>query len=121
MIKVGHLDAAVNFMSLFSDTIRVKRIRLNDVTVLLEQNDQRVGNWVMGKPGDSLKAGKNGSEKVSVHRAPHLLCYRAFEVRPVRLHARCRASTAPCKRLQGSALQYIGHFNPVNRYQKKKR
>jgi hypothetical protein len=55
---------------------------------------------------------------VSVHRAPHLLCYRAFEVRPVRLHARCRASTAPCKRLQGSALQYIGHFNPVNRYKR---
>lgn len=41
---------------------------------------------------------------VSVHRVPHLLCCRAVEVQKVRLHARRRASTAPCERLQGSAL-----------------
>jgi enolase len=38
-------------------------------------------------------------QEVSVHRAPHLLCSRALEVRRVRLRARRLASAAPCKRL----------------------
>ena len=50
----------------------------------------------------------------SVHREPHLLCSRAFEVRLVRLHARRRASAAPCKRLPYGVLPHIIHFNPVN-------
>ncbi len=53
---------------------------------------------------------------VSVHRAPHLLCYRALEVQQVRLCARCLASAAPCKRLQFGSLQHIYRFNPVNGY-----
>ena len=47
MVSVGHGDFAINFWSLFSDTILLRRVRLNDVSVLLERNDQRVGNWVM--------------------------------------------------------------------------
>jgi hypothetical protein len=54
---------------------------------------------------------------VSVHRAPHLLCSRAFEVRTVRLYARYRASAAPCKHLQISDLQKIETFAPVNGYE----
>lgn len=48
MASVGHVDAAISFPSLFSDTIIVRRLRLQDVTMLLETNDQQVGNWVMG-------------------------------------------------------------------------
>ena len=53
---------------------------------------------------------------VSVHRAPHLLRYRALEVRPVRLRARSLASAAPCKRLLGKDIAHMGHFIPVNGY-----
>ena len=42
MISVGHGDFAINFWSLFSDTILLRRVRLNDVSVLLERNDHVV-------------------------------------------------------------------------------
>jgi len=59
------------------------------------------------------------SEKdVSVHRAPHLLCSRALEVRRVRLRARRLASAAPCKRLQVKDIRKIDDFDPVNGYKK---
>jgi len=47
MVRVGHVDAAISFLSLFSDTIIVRRVRLNDASLLLERNAQQVGNWVM--------------------------------------------------------------------------
>jgi hypothetical protein len=53
---------------------------------------------------------------VSVHRAPHLLRYRALEVRTVRLRARRLAATAPCKRLLFNELNYTAQINPVNGY-----
>ena len=54
---------------------------------------------------------------VSVHRAPHLLRYRALEVPIVRLRARSLAYAAPCKRLPCWAFEFFERFNPVNRYQ----
>ena len=36
----------------------------------------------------------------------------------VRLHARRRASPAPCKRLLRGSLEHFDHFNPVNSYEK---
>lgn len=51
MVRVGHAEATIGFPALLSDPITIRRIRLNDVTVLLEQNRQRVGNWAMGAPG----------------------------------------------------------------------
>jgi hypothetical protein len=53
---------------------------------------------------------------VCVYRAPHLLRPQALQVRPVRLHARRRASTAPCKRLPLSCRRPHGRFDPVNGY-----
>ena len=50
MVRVGHADATIDFPGLLSDPIVIRRMRLNDVSVLLEQNRQRVGNWVMGAP-----------------------------------------------------------------------
>jgi hypothetical protein len=57
---------------------------------------------------------KGNKKFVSVHRAPHLLCYRALEVRQVRLRARRLASTAPCKRLQPISLRKIDNFDSLN-------
>ena len=56
MAKMGHLNASIGFLSVFSDMIIVKHIGLNDVSILLEQNDQQTGNWVMGKANDAKDA-----------------------------------------------------------------
>jgi uncharacterized protein involved in outer membrane biogenesis len=56
MASVKHVDAAISFLSLFSDTVIVRRVRLNDVIVLLEQNEQNLGNWIMGRADSSAKA-----------------------------------------------------------------
>jgi hypothetical protein len=84
------------------------------------QTNQRQGGLadssgpLVNQPGQSP-----GDQRifVSVHRAPHLLCSRALEVRTGRLHARRRASAAPCKRSSYSVLQPIVHFNRVNGYE----
>ena len=56
MASVQHVDAAISFFSLFSDTIIIRRVRLNDVIVLLEKNDQNLGNWVLRTAGPSAKS-----------------------------------------------------------------
>ncbi len=53
MVSVGHAGAAISFPSLFSDIVIVKSLRLNDVIILLEQNDQQTGNWVLGSKTSS--------------------------------------------------------------------
>ncbi len=57
MMKVGHADASINFMSIFSDLFIVRQINVNDVSVLLEKNEQAVSNWVMGGK-DVIKEGE---------------------------------------------------------------
>jgi len=47
MVRIGHFDAAINFWSLFSDTLIIRQVRLNDATLLLEIKDGHPGNWVM--------------------------------------------------------------------------
>ncbi len=69
MATVNHADAAISFLSLFSDTIIIRRLRLSDVSVLLEKNKQNIGNWVMGKDESSEeskpeKAGRDTDEIV---------------------------------------------------------
>ena len=54
MARIGHIDAAVNFFSLFSDTLIIRRVRLNDAAVLLEVKDDHSGNWVMDATAVSL-------------------------------------------------------------------
>ena len=56
MASVQHVDAAISFLSLFSDTMIIRRVRLNDVIVLLEKNNKNIGNWVMGTSGPSAKS-----------------------------------------------------------------
>jgi len=55
MIRAGHVEASIDFLSLFTDIIVVRRIILSDVNVLLEKNDHQVGNWSMGMSGSSEK------------------------------------------------------------------
>ena len=55
MVSVGHIDAAVSFLSLFSDPIIIRQVNLNDITVLLERNNLQIGNWAMGKADQPAK------------------------------------------------------------------
>lgn len=55
MVSVGHFDAAVSFLSLFSDPVIIRRVRLEDIAILLERNVKQTGNWVMGKADQSAK------------------------------------------------------------------
>lgn len=55
MASVEHVDASIRFLSLFSDVVVVRRVRLNGADVLLEENNQRVGNWVMREAKSSTE------------------------------------------------------------------
>ncbi len=63
MIRVGHFDASIDFLSLFTDMIVVRRVILTDVNAVLEKNDQRVGNWSMGVSDSSEKSITEKSKK----------------------------------------------------------
>jgi uncharacterized protein involved in outer membrane biogenesis len=65
MASVQHVDAAISFFSLFSDTIIIRRVRLNDVIVLLEKNDQNLGNWVLRTAGPSAKSELKKTSRVN--------------------------------------------------------
>ena len=65
MASVQHVDAAISFFSLFSDTIIIRRVRLNDVIVLLEKNDQNIGNWVLRTAGPSAKSELKKTSRVN--------------------------------------------------------
>jgi len=65
MVSVQHVDAAISFLSLFSDTMIIRRVRLKDVIVLLEKNDQNLGNWVMGKADHSVKSVPEKTRRVT--------------------------------------------------------
>ena len=53
LASVGHVSAQLGLWSLFSGPVRVKELRLRDVDLLLETNEQGQGNWAMGAPGEA--------------------------------------------------------------------
>ena len=66
MVEVGHLEAQIDTWSLLSGPIDVRKIELNDVRVLLEQNREGRGNWVFREPAsDEPAAEKKESDEVS--------------------------------------------------------
>ena len=73
MASVGHAEIAISFLSLFSDTIIVKRLRLTDVAVLLERNDQQVGNWITRKGAPSSGTAKRSGRDTEQMAALPLL------------------------------------------------
>ena len=48
LAQVGHLSARLGLWSLFSPPVRISEVRLRDVDVLLETNEDEQANWVMG-------------------------------------------------------------------------
>jgi hypothetical protein len=50
MVRVGHFSARVGLWSLLSGPIEVRELRLRDVDVLVETNDQGESNTAMGEP-----------------------------------------------------------------------
>ena len=90
------------------------RIRRTQGAARGGENDRKAHRTDRRRLGNLHVAMHSG--EVSVHRAPHLLRYRALEVRPVRLRARSLASAAPCKRLLGKGLAHMGRFTPENDY-----
>jgi uncharacterized protein involved in outer membrane biogenesis len=53
LATVGHVSARLGLWSLFSGPVRVKELRLRDVDLLLETNEQGQGNWAIGPPGEA--------------------------------------------------------------------
>ena len=62
LASIGLASARLDFWSLFSGPVRVKELRLHDVDVLLETNEEGQGNWVMGGPGEAEPAEQPESE-----------------------------------------------------------
>ncbi len=59
MVEVGHLEAEIDTWSLLSGPIDVRKVELNDVRVLLEQNREGRGNWILREPrADAATADK---------------------------------------------------------------
>ena len=56
-------DTARNIEAMQIDMIIIRHVHLNDVKVLLEQNEDRVGNWAMGDPTPSEKKTQKEDKK----------------------------------------------------------
>jgi uncharacterized protein involved in outer membrane biogenesis len=52
LAKLGHLSARLGLWSLILPPVRVKELRLRDVDLLLETNEQGEANWAMGGPSE---------------------------------------------------------------------
>lgn len=79
MAKVGHFDAAIGFLSLFSDTIIIRQMHLNDVALLLEKNDQQGGNWILETKSPSADAKEEtGKEPEEVSGLPVIIEFAEF-------------------------------------------
>jgi uncharacterized protein involved in outer membrane biogenesis len=105
MARVKHVDAAIRFLSLFSDTVIIRRVRLNDVTVLLEQNEQNLGNWVLGTADPSAKAApeKPGRDIDEIVHLPVMVDLAEFS--NVTLTIRAPERTDQIHRLSSFSLQ----------------
>ncbi len=49
MLKLGHVEAQVEFFPMLVGDIKVKRLILSDLDLLAETNADGVGNWVFGE------------------------------------------------------------------------
>ena len=49
MLKLGHVEAKVALFSMFGGDIEVERLILEDMDLLVETNEDGVGNWVFGE------------------------------------------------------------------------
>ena len=49
MLKLGHVEAKVALFSMLGGDIEVERLILEDMDLLVETNEDGVGNWVFGE------------------------------------------------------------------------
>ena len=105
MASVQHVDAVFSFLSLFSDTIIIRRVRLNDVMVLLEKNDQNVGNWVMGTADFSAKSEPEKTGRVPDEIGLLPVMVDSAELRNVTLTVRTPEGTGQVYQLSSFRLQ----------------
>jgi uncharacterized protein involved in outer membrane biogenesis len=105
MASVQHVDAVFSFLSLFSDTFIIRRLRVNDVIVLLEKNDQNVGNWVMGTADSSAKTGPEKTGRVTDEIGPLPVMVDSAELRNVTLTVRDPEGTGQVYHLSSFSLQ----------------
>lgn len=56
MLDVGTFEAQIAILPLLNRTVVLKRLILNDATILLEKNDKGEANWVFGEPGTEASA-----------------------------------------------------------------
>ena len=49
MLKLGHVEAKVALFPMFGGDIEVERLILEDMDLLVETNEDGVGNWVFGE------------------------------------------------------------------------
>ena len=62
LATIGHVSARVGFWSLFSGPVRVKEVRLRDVDILLEKNEQGEANWAVGRASEPERDERPDSE-----------------------------------------------------------
>ena len=73
MIQIGHFSTEVGLWSLLSGPVRIHNLRLNDVDVLLEKNQDEQANWELGsqdskeqEPTEEPDSGSSGSDGLPV-------------------------------------------------------
>jgi uncharacterized protein involved in outer membrane biogenesis len=83
MVKVGHFSARVGLWSLLSGPIEVRELRLRDVDVLLETNEEGASNTEMGEPAPEEPPADDGDASREVPVIVELA-----EIRNVRLRSK---------------------------------
>ena len=73
MAQIGHFSVEVGLWSLLSGPVRIHSLRLNDVDVLLEKNQEEQANWELGtqdskeqEPTEEPDSGSSGSDGLPV-------------------------------------------------------
>ena len=62
MMKLGHVEAKVALFPMLGGDIEVERLILEDMDLLVETNEDGVGNWVFGEKKAEGNGGGGGGE-----------------------------------------------------------
>ena len=86
LVKIGHLSARLGLWSLLSQPVRIKELRLHQVSVMLETNEQDEVNWVFGTGTEPEPAEQPESEEDAGAGVPVIVEFA--EIRNVKLSHR---------------------------------
>jgi uncharacterized protein involved in outer membrane biogenesis len=65
-LTVGHVSVKIELASLFSRPIRISELRISDVTLTLEENNEAENNWTMGQDSTQVEFEADQIEGVPV-------------------------------------------------------